>query len=332
MGPPTVPVDRFNYSTAIGTSWKEQTLLNVVRLRYADLPVFVDVASIVSGYSMETTVSLGGTLTNTNSLTLGAAGRYTDRPTITYVPQTGDKFLRGILTPLDPKNIFFMLQSGYPADFLLGLAVESINGVRNRSATASGVREADPDFVRALGLMRDLQLAGGVGMRVVDQPGPKAPTAVLFIRRDDLSPELQAKSAEVRRLFRLPPDRQSYELVYSPMRGAEGELTVNSRSIFQIMSALSSYVETPEDAPARRQANVSPDAATAERLRTVLRIRSGDEKPANAYAAVRYRGHWFWIDDDDAPTKRALGAVILLFTLADTGPAERLPLITIPAQ
>jgi hypothetical protein len=60
---------------------------------------------------------------------------------------------------------------------------------------------------------------------------------------------MKAKSDEVRRLFRLPPERQSYDLVYSPMRGAEGELTVNSRSIFQILTTLASYVEAPEDAP-----------------------------------------------------------------------------------
>src|SRR5512137_2827792 len=48
LGPKTVAVDRFDYSTAIATSWKQQTLLNIVKLRYMDLPVFMDVASVVS--------------------------------------------------------------------------------------------------------------------------------------------------------------------------------------------------------------------------------------------------------------------------------------------
>jgi hypothetical protein len=35
LGPRSIPVDRFDYSTSIANSWKQQTLLNVVKLRGA---------------------------------------------------------------------------------------------------------------------------------------------------------------------------------------------------------------------------------------------------------------------------------------------------------
>ena len=190
-------VDRFDYSTAIADSWKQQTLLNIVKLRYMDLPVFVDVASIVSGYSMQTGVSLNGTLSTEKAIqgnyaAAGGQAIYTDRPTITYVPLTGEKFLRGLITPIDPKNIFFMLQAGYPADFILGLTVESLNGVRNRSVSAGAMREADPEFARALELLRQVQAAGAFGMRV-EEDKAKGSTGVVFFRRDDVPADIVEK-------------------------------------------------------------------------------------------------------------------------------------------
>jgi hypothetical protein len=162
LGPRSVTADRFDYGTAIADSWKQQTLLNIVKLRYMDLPMFMEVASVVSGYSMQTGVSVNGTLSSDSAIqgnfgSIGGQAIYTERPTITYVPTTGDKFLRGLITPIDPKNIFFLLQSGYAADFILSLAVESLNGVRNRSTAGGVVREADPEFLRALVLLREVQ-------------------------------------------------------------------------------------------------------------------------------------------------------------------------------
>ncbi len=336
LGPKTIAVDRFDYSTAIADSWKQQTLLNIIRMRYMDLPVFVDVASIVSGYSMETSGSVGGQISSTdaiqgNSLLLGASGKFTDRPTITYVPMTGENFLRGLVTPIDPKNIFFMIQAGYSADFLLGLTVESLNGVRNRSAAAGAVREADPEFVRALALLRDVQAAGALGVRVEEEPAKRS-TGVLFFRRDEVPGEIVEKIMEIRRLLKLPADQHKFMLTYSPVGGATNELAVNSRSMLQIMQAFATYMDVPEAHLQDRSAPPALESVTPEIQRDGVRIYSGKDEPADAFAAVHYRGHWFWIKQEDWRTKRALTAVMFFFTLADTGGSEKLPLITIPAQ
>jgi hypothetical protein len=336
LGPKTVAVDRFDYSTAIADSWKQQTLLNIVKLRYLDLPVFVDVSSIVSGYSMQTGVSVNGTLSSQNAIQgnyLAAGGQaiYTDRPTVTYVPLTGEKFLRGLITPIDPKNIFFMLQTGYPADFILALTVESLNGARNRSVSASSVREADPDFVRALDLLRQVQAAGAFGMRV-EEDKAKGSTGVVFFRRDDVPADIVEKAAEIRRLLKLPAEGQKYTLAYSPVRGAENELTVNSRSMLQIMAAFSSYLDVPEAHLKEHSAVPAFEKAAPGSRLDVVRIHSGKNKPPHPFAAVPYRDYWFWVDNGDLQTKRALTAVMFFFTLAETGDTAKLPLVTIPAQ
>src|SRR5215470_16137984 len=78
IGPGTVPRDRVDYITAVAESWKEQTLLNIVRMRYGDAPGFLDVSSVISAYAFQGQLAAAGqissNLTNTipsNLVTLG---------------------------------------------------------------------------------------------------------------------------------------------------------------------------------------------------------------------------------------------------------------------
>jgi len=99
------------------------------------------------------------------------------------------------------------------------------------------------------------------------------------------------------------------------------------------MQAFASWTDVPEAHLKDHSAwPTAEHAPTAESGRQNVRIYSGKQKPASAYAAVRYRDYWFWVDNGDLRTKRALTVVMFFFTLADTGNAEKLPLVTIPAQ
>jgi hypothetical protein len=211
------------------------------------------------------------------------------------------------------------------------LTVESLNGVRNRTTAAGAVREADPEFVRALQLLREVQVAGAVGMRV-EEDKARRETAVMFFRRDGVPADIAEKEAEIRRMLKLSADQQKFTLTYSPVRGATNELAVNSRSMLQIMSAFASYIDVPEKDLKEERAVPGNESVAQNGKAPVVRIHGSKAKPADAFAAVHYRDQWFWVDDRDWRTKRALTAVMFFFTLADTGQKENLPLITIPAQ
>src|SRR3974377_2101660 len=142
IGPGAVPRARSDYSESISESWKRQTLLNIVKLRYLDPPIFVDVGQIVSGYQLQVGGTVGGQISREralqgNALNLGGAPTFIDRPTITYTPLTGNKFIKGLMTPLQPESVFFTIQSGWPADGVMFAAVAEINGLKNQSSSIS---------------------------------------------------------------------------------------------------------------------------------------------------------------------------------------------------
>ena len=131
-----------DYGSSIGNSWKEQTLLNIVKLRYSDMPIFLEVAQVVAGYQLQTALTSSFTAGNVTAGLVGpftalgsatAAGTYTDRPTVVYSPLTGVDFLRRLMTPIPPSSVMFMLQAGYAAQRVMPIMLDSINGIANGS-------------------------------------------------------------------------------------------------------------------------------------------------------------------------------------------------------
>jgi hypothetical protein len=330
IGPGTVARDRFDYGTAISDSWKRQILLNIVKVRYVDPPIFVDVGQIVSGYTLEYGASAGGTLTSgTDSVTLGGSAKYTDRPTITYVPLTGDKFQRALMAPLPPASVFSAIQAGYPADGVLFVSVEAINGLRNESTTAGGVTAADKDFLRVLEILARLQRSGAVALRV--KAGQDGDAALFAFQTEGLSPELAAEAAELRGLLRLDPQAKEFRLAYGQLPADGRELAVLTRSVLQMMTVMASHAEVPEqDLKDGRAGPGWESAAPGVESRHRFRIHCTEEKPKDAFVAVPYRKRWFWIDDRDIPSKRNFAFVMFLFTLADTADRGGQPVLTIP--
>jgi hypothetical protein len=339
VGPPILARDRFDYSSAVADSWKRQTLLNIVKLRYLDSPIFLDVAQIVSGYQLQTTVSASGTASIDPSsvptigsfLNFGAQGSFTDRPTITFVPLTGDQYVRGIASPLRPEQVFSAILAGWPAEAILFTTVNTLNGLGNQRLGGVAPRAADPRFLRVVRLMGSLQASGAVGFRIAEGKQPASRT-ILFFRRAELTERERQEIDEVRQLLNLDPDAHEFELVFGPTPASNREIAVQTRSLVQILLEVGGQVSVPAAHVAEGRATPGlADPAGAEVIR-YMNVHSSAERSAQAFLSVPYRDHWFWIDDRDLSSKRNFALLMLLFALADTGEKKGVPLLTIPAQ
>jgi len=324
-----VTVDRMDYGQVIAESWKRQTLLNVVRLRYADAPVFLDVASVINTYSLSGSVSAGGSVSNGqlgDAVSMGAGGAWSNTPTVTYQPLMGDRFTKSLLQPIPPAAVMQLMQGGWPTDLVLKTVLRSINGVRNDSSGVVG----DPAFVEIVGLLSRLQRAGGLGNRVEARKDGSA--VILVLRRESQGSGPSEDARRVGELLGLEEGLSEIEVVYGFAPRSGHEVAMVTRSMLEIILNLGLGIDLPAGHAASGRVLPGLRQAGEEAATPLVHIRSGTAAPDMAYAAVPYKGQWYWIDDTDIASKRTFTFLMILFSLAETGQAPAAPVVTVPSR
>lgn len=332
IGPPTVKRDRFDYVVAISESVKRQTLLNMVKTRYLDIPIYMDIDSVISQYAIEG--ELGFELAPSlreNNLVLGK-GTFADRPTITYSPLTGEKYSRSLLKPLPISGVFLLLQQGYPADLILHVCVQSINGIDNQRTGSLTATPADPRFTEVLALIRDLNVARSLYFRIeaVDDRHN-----VRFIFKPTVVGEARAKSDRLKQLLGLDARASEFSVVFGVEGKSNTEIAVITRSMGQIMVEYAADIDVPpsdvEEGRVRATRAISTESSTVPAR--LIRVQQGTDPPDDAHVAVSYRGHWYWVADADLFSKASLQFMMTLFSFTERGSAERqAPVITVPTN
>jgi hypothetical protein len=332
MGPATVARDRFDYVEAISDSWKRQMLLNLLKVRYADAPVFLDVTSVISSYEFHGQAGIFGQeapegRAGDSFVGANVNGSYTDRPTISYSPLSNDKFARSLMAPIPVSGIVLLVQAGYPADVVLRICAHAVNGINN-SYGGRGEDRGDPRYQELMGLLRQAQDAGVLGMyskRVQDQPQVR-----MFLRGPADKLERYRRIGE---LLGLDRGADEYPLVYGPQPTMPNEIAVQSRSMMQVLVDFGSYVDVPQrDIDEGRVYVAQRDPETQKLFPPLLHVRWSTKLPADAHVAVHYRDAWFWIDDRDHQSKAAFNFLMLLFSLTETGATQSAPVVTVPAR
>jgi len=332
FGPKGVPGDRFNYNEAISRSQKEQMLLNLVRLRYRDIPEFLSVSSVLTQYTYTGSVGTQGAAVLGEQM--GAASNvggsanigYTERPTITYTPLSGSEFSRRMLSAIPTEMIFGASQAGWATDLMMLIGLQRMNSVENSSF--SPVPSPDDldrlrKFRRLLEISRTLGEQEGIEMY---RDNAETPALRYLVIEEGLDEDTKALVDEFKRMLDLDPGLSVFKMTDRLTQRGPDEITVHPRSLMGVMSFLSRGVEVPEE---HREQGWVVDMGSWEGL-VPFRIRSSEENPGDVFVAVRYHDHWFYIDHADHESKRAFGLLIYIFELQAPATTAAAPILTLP--
>jgi hypothetical protein len=413
LGPTAIRGTRLHYNQAYERTADQEILLNIVRLRYADSPVFIDLPAITSQFEAASNGAGGSTSTPG----LGQiAGNFAmrDAPTLSYAPRTGREYAKSLITPLQAESLFNTSPGGNTRNVFLA-AVDSINGVRNAPLATSPygcVREDNQAYRYAVDAIIALQARGAIELRIATERDFAAgivPTSAItpqvlmdtlekdFVLRQDEASVRIAKPRKVlavvirpeeydspemrdlceifhltpgRRMYRvvsheadpvamdsqsdsgLPGDASAVELLPAPepdippaeslaVPGRSSQrgdtISLNMRSIYQVMTFLSKGVEVPDSHIDRGIVQVCC-AADGRRddwtrlTKGLFRVHVQRFRPWHAEVAVPYRDHWFYIAESDVQTRAVLSHVLLAIEHQVADAKTAAPVLTLPLR
>jgi hypothetical protein len=138
-GPNHIKSERSSYNQAIQKTNNEQLILNLVRLKYRDNPLFMEVSNLASQFTIQNKIGL------TTKLQAEATGVFTpnsdvyieERPTISYSPLHGESFVKGVLTAVSLKSVVLLFNSGWSIERIFKLCIQRLNNLKN-APSASG--------------------------------------------------------------------------------------------------------------------------------------------------------------------------------------------------
>jgi hypothetical protein len=344
IGPGAMRSNRIHYNMAVQQTDAQELLLNLVRLRYRDTPVFLEVASISANLKFQADADAGGLIpsSGTNVVTLGAGVAYEESPTMTYTPLRGKQFVTQMLEPVKLEILLLLSYSGWSVERVFRLLVQEINGVRN-APTASGptpvIRPEFRRFRRVSKLLRALQLHDLVDLSTApsDAGGDdkKGPGRRIFLL---LKPEAleRAETQELVELLSLTPGRRYYEIVSRVGQINPDQISVVPRSVTAAMYYASQAVEVHQEDEEKGCVTVTLDAEGnrfdwKEVTEDFFYVQSRAE-PTDAYVSINYRGHWFFISDADLESKSTFVLLTTVLALQAGGVPSTGPVLTLPVS
>ncbi len=343
IGPRALELNRSDYNIAVQRTGAQELLLNLVRLRYRDTPLFLQVASVSASLKFQRSIGTRGEVQigDPDLVWLDGAVSFEETPTMTYTPLQGEEFVKQLLEPVELEILLLLTSSGWSVERALLLLVQSINGIPNAPTASGPTPEQAPrfeEFLRVAHLLRALQQDGLVGLSsspdTVLGARPAADRRVfLYLEPEALE---RPETRELVKILRLTPGKRYYEVVARVGHRDPERISVVPRSATAAMFYASQAVEVPPAHEAAGRVTVT-HTRSGERFDwtqltgSLIRVHSGQE-PKGAYVAVPYRGTWFWIDDSDLHSKTTFSLLRMVLSLQAGDIHSAGPVLTLPVS
>jgi len=151
-------------------------------------------------------------------------------------------------------------------------------------------------------------------------------------------PNNEAAAGNLKRVIQLlglDTEVKKFPVVHGGFALNNKEIAILNRSLLQIMTEYAAYIDVPEShiAEGRVYGAKQKTAKTKAPFPPLTRVHAGTSKPDDAFVAVFYSNHWFWIDDRDIYSKAMFQFLMTLFSFTERGESEQMaPVITVPTN
>ena len=339
IGPNAMKHEWLKYNNVISNIEDQQNLLNLVKLRYNDSPKMLAVTNINSqlllgtedsgaSYSFSERATPVG-----NRFNFSLFPKYEDKPTITYQPLQGEKFVKSMLEQISLDVLLLLNNSGWSVERIFRLCVQDINGIRNAPGASGPTPDYAPeykDFLTVAKLMRTLQKRNLSNVEYELVNGKS--TLVFSLAKEALELSETHKLVE---MLRLTPGKTEYPIRMNDVDHNPNLIRLRTRSVMGILYLLSQSVEVPQEDVRRGKLTTTKyeDGLPfnwGDLFSDLFQIKSSSEKPSDAFVSIKYRGHWFYIDDTDVESKRTYALFSQIFAIQAGKIEIERPTLTLP--
>ncbi len=328
------------YNQSIINTLNQQMLLNLVRLKYSDEPYFLTISSVTASLGFSSNAGINANVDlgpSGNSIAPSLGVTYNDNPTLSYQPLYGADFLKSVLTPIPLDSLLVMTQSGWSLKRIFSLCVERVNHVFNAHRASGPTPKFEPEFrqfKQLLDLLDEIQAKGKIEMGI-DALENKD---LMILFEATKTPELIDKLAKLLNMKVTERGKLYAKVGSNFLKTDSNQIALRSRSISGLLFYLSQNVEVPQEDIAKGLVaqTVAKSGERFDWAQTpaggLFKVNVSDSYPDNAFLAVNYRDHWFYIADNDLTSKASFMLLIQLFDLQAGQTTSSGPTLTLPVR